>query len=750
MDYSQTQPKINQRYHVQYTGLSFLENDMIFLKRGADLAPQRYDLENKTTGIVKNRWLVSKDNYGEFESFEHSFNKWLGTLNTGWYAHSSKETYDIHDDLRRVLTFAGVEERLSRHNDVNSTGGAYSSLARGGDAEREITYKYRLNMNILIEYMEYITYNLSWQTEKISDDVDWIDDNINKLNAAKFLRWQLNRYFEIMKQDIWNKYAGNTTDFITTEFDDVVSTADNYGIMFFLEHETSVDRLINNFPKTTAAYDSTGLYDQSYYDDGPENANTTGFYDTTDYDGSDYDLGPGVIGDKANKEQGYDSAKYDQNGDFYDYYKKKNPADVFDDSNSMDPLGSVNTSLWFAPFDISEISFTGYSGEEEISITVKIPEGVAYNNEAEIIQLGTKGKKNGAEMDLASHVNEFKTYQIDGLVHNGLPEEHIATIVIQNNSRFKTNANNNQLSIIGTDKWFDPGKVVNGQPQDTSTLGKNNVPMLVGCNLMYQHLNVFNGESGRNFITPTIFHKKLQTSGIGSLNRVKYRGRGFKIKNNVKTSTLGTMTDPPPINRALEWFEIHGGYDNTGPYKNVILGGTPGATGYGGIPMTQAHNNNVGYGAGFEVNNNILTIRLNLVGYAVDEAGNYNPDMYYVHFGGPYVYKVKLEWRLNNGTYTTWLDEAIFSHDASQDWDLAYRGTWLRTAQNSQWSRGGITVPNDANRIRMTIYGENATMVSSAEYDVTGYRPPEKVPLSIDLSDYDITLGIVAREIRHL
>ncbi|MFD1902522.1 hypothetical protein GQR36_25445 [Enterococcus termitis] len=65
-----------------------------------------------------------------------------------------------------------------------------------------------------------------------------------------------------------------------------------------------------------------------------------------------------------------------------------------------------------------------------------------------------------------------------------------------------------------------------------------------------------------------------------------------------------------------------------------------------------------------------------------------------------------------------------------------------------------ITVPDDADKIRVTIYGEDATQVSSAEYDVTGYRPPtvitEKVPLSIDMTEYDINVGIVLREVRHL
>ncbi|MFD1901779.1 hypothetical protein GQR36_20485 [Enterococcus termitis] len=440
---------------------------------------------------------------------------------------------------------------------------------------------------------------------------------------------------------------------------------------------------------------------------------------------------------------------------------QSNPPDVFDDTNSIDPLGAENTSLWYAPFDIAEISFTNYGGDEFVDITVKIPEGIAYNNEAKIINIATKGATDtlgGLRYNFNETTIDFKTHQIDGLYHLGVPKDHIANLYIRPGGKFEETPDGKTLTIIGSDTWFDKNKFINGQKQDTSSLGKNDVPFLIGTDLMYQYKAICNLDNTREYITPSLFHKKIRSAGIGSLNRIKYRGTGIGFTLRKDTTTLGTTVDriiqPPPINLPLKWFEIHGGYDNTGPYSNVILGGAPGGTGYGGINLTTAHNSGVGYGCGFQVDNNKLTIRLNLLGWAVNDQGQYVPNLPYVHYSGTYRYKVKLEWHRTNGSYTTWFDQNLFNHDTSHDWDLAYKGTWLRTALNSQMLLSNITVPDDADKIRVTIYGEDATQVSSAEYDVTGYRPPtvitEKVPLSIDMTEYDINVGIVLREVRHL
>ncbi|GFH39854.1 hypothetical protein [Pseudolactococcus insecticola] len=980
---TQAQGKISQRYHKLYSGVSFFENDMIFLKRKADLHPEKFDLSRRATGIYENDWLGHDGNFADFQSFEHSFNKWFASLATNWTAHNAYRSYNVLDDFRRLLTFAGVEERLSRHNSVDNTDGAYMALSRAGDDAREITYKYKFDMQTVTQYMAYITQNTQLQTESVIDDADWSDDNINQLNAAKFLRWQLNRYFEMMKKDVWNQYSGTSKDYTTSEFNDTVHTTNNYGIMFFMEHgkrvtgalpditgsaedvftdsndmspidsvytidgstpeyEAALAQYQADLAKYTADYaqyqadyaayqailstlkqvaKGSGRHDvdldagqkvtytgmtnlgqisvpgnsiekntalsleeiRAIYPDDDIQSDYISYYmtkvgqyvwlrgvgkyaggtfdvkatlkkmDNVDYikiygydtfttiihgkpspvsaewefafvdsktkeaisieltgkiediddeqevniagvvSSGSYGFNSGATGtilsvtaDGAIKSQNID-VEYTNNSNMVfqspmtstlsvKLYGGTNitvavfslfgiSSEVVDEPIKPDKptepekpasttVRDINTDLWYAPFDLSEISFTSYGENDFVELTVVVPEGLAYQSKAEVIQLNTLGQKDGTTLALSPSVDSFKTYQIDGIYQSGVPDGHIAFINLVNDSKFRNNWTNHKLSIIGTDTWLNLDDLAYGRPQsNVDKIGLADVPFLVGTDLNYQHLRPYNAEADRQYLTPSPYHKQLTSPKVGSLNRVKYRGRGFKLKNDVNTVTLGTtiMKQPPPLNISTQWFDIHGGFDNTGPYRNVILGGSPNATMYGNIPLGTAHANGVGQGIGFEVINNALTIRMNLVGYSVDDAGNYNKDSNYVHYGGTYDYKIRLEW-LKGSTYTSFYDQVVFSHDGSQDWDLAYKGNWLRTAQNSQWSKSGITIPDGVTKVRATIYGTNATMVQSTEYSVTPYKPaePVKVPLSIDMSDYDITLGVIAREIRHL
>ena len=52
----------------------------------------------------------------------------------------------------------------------------------------------------------------------------------------------------------------------------------------------------------------------------------------------------------------------------------------------------------------------------------------------------------------------------------------------------------------------------------------------------------------------------------------------------------------------MAWQYFYGAYDNTGPYANVVLGGSPDNTGPFGAPLATAHAS--GYGKGINFTDN--------------------------------------------------------------------------------------------------------------------------------------------------
>ena len=54
----------------------------------------------------------------------------------------------------------------------------------------------------------------------------------------------------------------------------------------------------------------------------------------------------------------------------------------------------------------------------------------------------------------------------------------------------------------------------------------------------------------------------------------------------------------------MAWQYFYGAYDNTGPYANVVLGGSPDNTGPFGAPLATAHASGYGKGINFSDNGN--------------------------------------------------------------------------------------------------------------------------------------------------
>lgn len=183
---------------------------------------------------------------------------------------------------------------------------------------------------------------------------------------------------------------------------------------------------------------------------------------------------------------------------------------------------------------------------------------------------------------------------------------------------------------------------------------------------------------------------------------------------------------------AITWREFHGGYNNTGNFNNVVLAGAPGGSGFGGVPLSISHASNVGYGVGFDGTYESIDFRLNLVGIATNDSGVYLPDQRYVHYGGTYDWFIDIQYSTNSqSSWNTLVPHTkIFSHDASQDWELCYRGTWLRTAQNSQWVINNLVLPKNTTHVRISLTGDNPTQSTWVVYPIDQIIP-EYTPMSI-------------------
>lgn len=175
----------------------------------------------------------------------------------------------------------------------------------------------------------------------------------------------------------------------------------------------------------------------------------------------------------------------------------------------------------------------------------------------------------------------------------------------------------------------------------------------------------------------------------------------------------------------MAWNTFWGAFDNTGPYANVVLGGSPDSTGPYGIPLATAHNAGYGYGIQFQDNGNYgVTFTLNLVGYSVTDAEQYNPNAYYVPYGGNYDYYIIIS--TSNNNQLSWNEiyrNRIFSHAGGAP--LAYLNGWQSVAQASQWS-GFFQLPTDTTHVKIELQGAQVTLPHQNIYSIQQIIPDFK------------------------
>ena len=188
-------------------------------------------------------------------------------------------------------------------------------------------------------------------------------------------------------------------------------------------------------------------------------------------------------------------------------------------------------------------------------------------------------------------------------------------------------------------------------------------------------------------------------------------------------------TEPAPwapayVNNEFPWHSFYGTYQHTGPYYNVALVGSPNASGTFGIPLSQAHNKNLGYGILFEqIENTTVKATINLIACAITDSKTWaSSSPSYVQYGGRYNWRLQIDVSSNGGkSYTKKIyDKWIFSH--ADTWGMAYNGSWETTARNSQW-QGNLSIPNGTTHVRFLLTGENVFVQEAVVFPIEEIIP---------------------------
>ena len=181
---------------------------------------------------------------------------------------------------------------------------------------------------------------------------------------------------------------------------------------------------------------------------------------------------------------------------------------------------------------------------------------------------------------------------------------------------------------------------------------------------------------------------------------------------------------PAYINSELPWHSFYGTYQHTGPYYNVALVGSPNASGTFGIPLSQAHNKNLGYGILFEqIENTTVKATINLIACAITDSKTWaSSSPSYVQYGGRYNWRLQIDVSSNGGkSYTKKIyDKWIFSH--ADTWGMAYNGSWETTARNSQW-QGNLSIPDGTTHVRFLLTGENVFVQEAVVFPIEEIIP---------------------------
>lgn len=154
----------------------------------------------------------------------------------------------------------------------------------------------------------------------------------------------------------------------------------------------------------------------------------------------------------------------------------------------------------------------------------------------------------------------------------------------------------------------------------------------------------------------------------------------------------------------MAWHECWGTYAATGPYNNVVMGGSASNAMYG-LDLLPAKG--AGYGNGVEFvyhpDENYVYVHVNLIGYGSDQNNNYIPNQRYVQGDFTYDWYVDVWYTTDSGvTWVPMLTQLVARHNSDQT--LAYTGNW--GLSNVNWSYNLRGLPENFTHIKLEVRGE--------------------------------------------
>lgn len=174
----------------------------------------------------------------------------------------------------------------------------------------------------------------------------------------------------------------------------------------------------------------------------------------------------------------------------------------------------------------------------------------------------------------------------------------------------------------------------------------------------------------------------------------------------------------------MTWVECWGTYAATGPYNNVVMGGS-GANSMYGLDLTPAKGAGYGNGIRFTYNSetNIVKVEINLIGYGSDPNNNYIPNQEYVHGDFTYDWYVDVWYSTDNqANWTKTKTELCARHNSNQT--LAYKGNW--GLSNINWS-ANVNLPSNFTHVKVEVRGDEPAQrhqnIYTREIVIQSFKP---------------------------
>lgn len=172
------------------------------------------------------------------------------------------------------------------------------------------------------------------------------------------------------------------------------------------------------------------------------------------------------------------------------------------------------------------------------------------------------------------------------------------------------------------------------------------------------------------------------------------------------------------------WNECWGTYAATGPYNNVVMGGS-GASSMYGLDLRPAKGAGYGNGVRFTYNSdtNVVKVEINLIGYACDSNFQYIPNQHYVVGNFTYDWYCDFYYSTDGGHhYQSIKTDKVASHASTQT--LAYTGNW--GLSNVNYSTN-LTLPQNFTHVKIEVRGEEPAQrhqnIYTREIVISTFKP---------------------------